>query len=272
MKNFKFSSLIPVLGLVAAPLEAAVFSSDFESLLIADLNGQGGWVTSETVPEASYVIGAAGDFGTKAGFVGFVPTVSSNEVYVKNSFGGVANLASAGFSVLFQVFDSSNGQATRDTFGFRLKDSAGNNLFSFLLSPVSQSGNPDGTLGQWSFGYTTGNGALIPFYSNPQQTLVWAADEVAEYDMTVTFAKVGLSSDVQMNVNVNGVTIGGGVLNGIASSSINEVGVFWRPTSGPSSTGDNGLAFDNIVVVPEPGVAGLVGIAGLFCLLARRRA
>jgi hypothetical protein len=198
--------------------------------------------------------------------------VSQSEVYLKNSFGGITNLANAQFSVLFQVFDSSNGQPSRDRFGFRLSDSGGTNLFSFFLNPVSQSGNPDSNLGQWSFGYTTGNSSQIPFYSNPEQTLVYAADELTEYLMTVSFSELGLSGDVLMNVNINGLSIGGGVLDNLASSSINEVGVLWRPTSGPSSTGDNGIAFDNITVVPEPGVASLAGIAGLLCLMARRRA
>lgn len=255
-----------------------MFAANFEGLSEGDLNGQGGWTTTETTPGASYVIPASGDFGTKSGFIGFEPTVSANEVYVKNSFGGVTNLSNAQFSVLFQIFDSTNGQASRDTFGFRLEDSSGNNLFSFVLSPVAQSANPDNTLGQWSFGYTTGSGPVIPFYSNPEQTLVWAADEhqfptrPRQYDMTISFAELGLSpGDVQMNVNINGDMVGGGVLNGLASSSINEVGVFWRPTNGPTSTGENGVAFDNITVVPEPGVAGLAGVAGLLCLLARRR-
>lgn len=273
MKSLKVISLVPALGLFAAPLEAAVFAADFENLVVnSDLNGQGGWTTTEGQPEATYVIDGSGDFGTKSGFIGFIPTVSSGEVYAKNTFGGVTNLSNAQFSVLFQVFDSSNAQASRDTFGFRLKDSAGTNLFSFFLNPDSQSANPNGTTGQWEFAYTTGGGPQIPLYSNPEQTLVWAADESEVYDMTISFAEFGLSGDVQMNVNVNGTTIGSGVLNGLASSSINEVGVFWSPTSGPSSPGDNGMAFDNIVVVPEPGVAGLAGIAGLLCLLARRRA
>jgi hypothetical protein len=279
MKASKFFAVLPVLGLLVAPLEAAVFAADFEGLSEGDLNNQGGWTTTETTPEASYVIGAAGSFGTKAGYLGsggFVPTVSANEVYVKNSFGGGASLANAELSVLFQLYDSSNSRASRDTFGFRLEDSGNNNLFSFVLSPVAQSTNPNGTLGQWSFGYTTGNGAVIPFYSNAGQTLVWAADESVngspEYNMTITFAEFGLSGDVQMNVNVNGVAIGGGVLDNLASSSIDEFGVFWRPTSGPSSTGDNGIAFDNITVIPEPGIASLAGIAGLLCLMARRRA
>jgi hypothetical protein len=274
MKNLKVLSLVPALGLLAAPVHAAVFAADFETLVAnADLNGQGGWTTTETAPDATYVIEGSGPFGTKSGFVGFVDTVSSSEVYVKNSFGGVTNLSNAQFSVLFQVFDSTNGgQSERDTFGFRLKDSAGTNLFSLFLNPEAQSANPDGTTGKWKFGYTTGSGSEVPFYSNPEQTLVWAADESEEYDMTISFAQLGLSGDVQMNVSLNGFTIGGGVLSGVAASSINEVGVFWRPTSGPSSPGDNGIAFDNITVVPEPGIASLAGIAGLLCLMARRRA
>jgi hypothetical protein len=125
--------------------------------------------------------------------------------------------------------------------------------------------------------YTTGSGAQVPLYSNPEQTLVWAVEEStiadpATYAMTISFAELGLSGDVQMNIALNGLTIGGGVLDGLASSSINEVGAFWRPTVGPSATGDNGMFFDNVTVVPEPGVAGLAGLAGLLCLMVRRRA
>jgi hypothetical protein len=264
--------MVPMLGLLATPLQAAVFAADFETLVVGDLNNQGGWTTTESAPDATYVIDGSGTFGTKSGFIGFVPSVSSSEVYVKNSFGGIANLANAEFNVLFQVFDSTNAQASRDTFGFRLRDSDGTNLFSFFLNPVAQSATPSSTLGEWSFGYTTGNGSQNPFYANPEETLVYAADEDVEYEMTVAFAQLGLSGDVQMNVSINGVSIGGGVLDGLASSSINEVGVFWRPTSGASSPGDNGIAFDNITVVPEPGIASLAGIAGLLCLMARRRA
>lgn len=279
MKNLKVLSLVPALGLLAAPVHAAVFAADFDTLVPnADLNGQGGWTTTESVPEATFVDGA-GINGTASGFIGFVSSVSSGEVYAKNTFGGVTNLANAQFNVLFSVADSSNDQPNRDTFGFRLKDSSGTNLFSLFLNPSSQSGTPEnpGDVAKWKLSYTTGSGAQVPFYSNPEQTLVWAVDETSvadpeSYAMTISFTELGLSGDVQMNVALNGFTIGGGVLNGLASSSINEVGVFWQPTFGPSSTGYNGMFFDNVTVVPEPGIASLAGIAGVLCLMARRRA
>ena len=262
--------------LFAAPVQAAVFAADFEALVVGDLNGQGGWSTTETAPEATYV---SPGLGSMAGFIGFVPSVSTGEVYTKNTFGGVTNLANAQFSVLFEMIDSTNAQPNRDTFGFRLKDSSGTNLFSIFLDPELQSGTPaaPGDVGKWKLAYTTGSGAQVPLYSNPEQTLVWAVDEStiadpATYSMTISFAELGLSGDVQMNIALNGLTIGGGVLNGLASSSINEVGAFWRPTVGPSATGDNGMFFDNVTVVPEPGVAGLAGLAGLLCLMVRRRA
>lgn len=275
MKSLKFLSLVPVVGLFAVPVEAAVFafSADFETLVAdSDLNGQGGWTTTESTPLATYVSPTSGGFGTKAGFIGYEPSVSSGEVYTKNTFGGVTNLANAQFSVLFEMADSTNAQPNRDTFGFRLKDSSGTNLFSFFLNPDVQSVTPSGNVGQWEFAYTTGSGAQVPLYSNLAQTSVWAADESQAYTLTVSFAELGLSGDVQMNIALNGFTIGGGVLDGLASSSINEVGAFWRPTVGPSSTGDNGMFFDNVTVVPEPGVAGLAGLAGLLCLMVRRRA
>lgn len=276
MKNLKVLSLVPALGLFAAPLHAAVFVADFETLPTGDLNGQGGWSTSETTPYATYV---GPGLGSTAGFIGYEPSVSSGEVYTRNSFGGVTNLANAQFNVLFEVADSNNDQPNRDTFGFRLKDSSGTNLFSLFLNPSLQSETPENPAnpGQWKLSYTTGGGAQVPFYSNPEQTLVWAVDESTEadpqsYAMTISFIELGLSGDVQMNVALNGFTIGGGVLNGVASSSINEVGVFWQPTFGPSATGYNGMFFDNVTVVPEPGIASLAGIAGVLCLMARRRA
>jgi hypothetical protein len=276
MKILNLLSSVPILVLFAAPVQAAVFAADFETLVEGDLNGQGGWNTSETTPEATYVLPG---LGSKAGFIGFVPSVSSGEVYTKNTFGGVTNLANAQFSVLFEMADSSNVQPNRDTFGFRLKDSSGTNLFSIFLNPELQSGTPaaPGDVGRWKLAYTTGSGAQVPLYSNPEQTLVWAVEEStiadpATYAMTISFAELGLSGDVQMNIALNGLTIGGGVLDGLASSSINEVGAFWRPTVGPSATGDNGMFFDNVTVVPEPGVAGLAGLAGLLCLMVRRRA
>jgi hypothetical protein len=276
MKILNLLSSVPILVLFAAPVQAAVFAADFETLVEGDLNGQGGWNTSETTSEATYV---GPGLGSKAGFIGFVPSVSTGEVYTKNTFGGITNLANAQFSVLFEMADSSNAQPNRDTFGFRLKDSSGTNLFSIFLNPELQSGTPaaPGDVGRWKLAYTTGSGAQVPLYSNPEQTLVWAVDEStiadpATYAMTISFAELGLSGDVQMNIALNGLTIGGGVLDGLASSSINEVGAFWRPTVGPSATGDNGMFFDNVTVVPEPGVAGLAGLAGLLCLMVRRRA
>jgi hypothetical protein len=276
MKILNLLSSVPILVLFAAPVQAAVFAADFETLVEGDLNGKGGWNTSETTPEATYVLPG---LGSKAGFIGFVPSVSSGEVYTKNTFGGITNLANAQFSVLFEMADSSNAQPNRDTFGFRLKDSSGTNLFSIFLNPELQSGTPaaPGDVGRWKLAYTTGSGAQVPLYSNPEQTLVWAVEEStiadpATYAMTISFAELGLSGDVQMNIALNGLTIGGGVLDGLASSSINEVGAFWRPTVGPSATGDNGMFFDNVTVVPEPGVAGLAGLAGLLCLMVRRRA
>jgi hypothetical protein len=276
MKILNLLSSVPILVLFAAPVQAAVFAADFETLVEGDLNVKGGWNTSETTPEATYV---GPGLGSKAGFIGFVPSVSTGEVYTKNTFGGVTNLANAQFSVLFEMADSSNAQPNRDTFGFRLKDSSGTNLFSIFLNPELQSGTPaaPGDVGRWKLAYTTGSGAQVPLYSNPEQTLVWAVEEStiadpATYAMTISFAELGLSGDVQMNIALNGLTIGGGVLDGLASSSINEVGAFWRPTVGPSATGDNGMFFDNVTVVPEPGVAGLAGLAGLLCLMVRRRA
>ena len=276
MKILNLLSSVPILVLFAAPVQAAVFAADFETLLVGDLNGQGGWSTTETASEATYV---SPGLGSMAGFIGFVPSVSTGEVYTKNTFGGITNLANAQFSVLFEMADSSNAQPNRDTFGFRLKDSSGTNLFSIFLNPELQSGTPaaPGDVGRWKLAYTTGSGAQVPLYSNPEQTLVWAVDEStiadpATYAMTISFAELGLSGDVQMNIALNGLTIGGGVLDGLASSSINEVGAFWRPTVGPSATGDNGMFFDNVTVVPEPGVAGLAGLAGLLCLMVRRRA
>lgn len=253
-----------------------MFAADFETLNVnSDLNSQGGWSTTETTPEATYVSspGMAGS-GTASAFIGFVSSVSSTEVYTKNTFGGVTNLANAQFSVAFQMSDSSNDRPSRDTFGFRLKDSAGTNLFSLFLDPDLQSNTPGalGNVGQWELSYTTGSGAQVPLYQNVEQTLVYAANEDLKNTLTVTFAELGLTGDVQMNIVYRGVAIGGGVLSGLASSSVNEVGVFWRPTDGPSSPGDNGMFFDDIIVVPEPGVAGLVGIAGLLCLMVRRRA
>lgn len=283
MKNLKFLSLVPALGLFTIPLEAAVYAADFEGLAVGDLNGQGGWTTTESNAEAIYVsdvpLSLPGDppspLGTRVASIGYVPAVSSSEVYAKTTLGGLTTLANAQFSVLFQLDDSDNGQNARDTFGFRLTGSGGANLFSFFLNPVAQSDDPSGTVGQWSFGYTTGSGAQVPFYSNPEQTLVYGTNEGVNNEMTISFVELGLSpGDVQMNVNVGGTTVGSGVLSGLASSSINELGVFWRPFPGPSvpGPGSNQLLFDNIVVVPEPGVAGLAGLAGLLCLMVRRRA
>jgi hypothetical protein len=90
--------------------------------------------------------------------------------------------------------------------------------------------------------------------------MAWHEVEIAKVGTVVTWSMDGV---LLATVDTMGMTLGGGnILFG--HSDIN--------TSSSSDVNDAALLFtliDNVVVVPAPGAAGLLGLAGV--LLARRR-
>lgn len=274
MKNSPFVvSSFAFLSLTAAST-ASVYYTSFNGFSLADLDGQGGWSADVSTPDAGYVQSIAGSpWNGRAASIGYVDPLSATSAYVSHAastplIGGV----NATFSALFQVQDSDEGfgagAEARDTFGFRLENATGDNLFSFYLNPDSQVSDPSVQTAKHGFSWSTGLGA--PTVVLPG---LFAIENNA-YTFTIAFNDAG-GGNVGFNADVNGVGFSG-VLTGLASEEIAEFGAFWNPldtTFDPEiNPGSNFMIFDEVNLVPEPSSA-LLGLLGAsFAFLRRRRA
>jgi hypothetical protein len=178
----------------------------------------------------------------------------------------LASSLNAYFSVFFSVIDSDSayggGSEARDTFGFRLENGSGSNLFSFFLIPYAQSSFPESNINLNVFAYSTGVGAPISVLPG------WVAVEGNSYTFDVQFAPSG-PNDVSFVGSVGGQTFGG-VLTNLAGENIGRLGAFWNTLNGKDAPGSNYLLFDNIVLIPEPSSL-LLGLMSVWFAFARRR-
>lgn len=238
---------------------AATYSTDFTGFTLNQpVAGQDDWMIDDPTPDASYIMSVTG-WGRVA-TLGYVFPLNNSSVYLSHA----ANtpLVGATFSVKFQVQDSTNDGPARDTFGFRLENGSGQNLFSFYLNPYDQDADPEDDYAYHTFAWSSSSTAptvLLPGV---------AAEETKAYTLTVAFALSG-ANDVTFTGDVNGSAFSG-VIPGLAAESIQELGAFWTPLNGPEDPGTNFLIFDNISLVPEPSAA-LLGLAGISLSIIRRR-
>lgn len=275
MKTF---SLVRGLAITLAALpcmsEAVVYTTDFSGYALGEMVGQDGWTANDlTTADVGSIINAGGVWGSRTGTTGFVAPVTRPDLYVSRNVADVSLLTgSTSFSVLYQVIDSDSGYGAgaeiRDTFGFRLENAAGDNLFSFFLNPFDQDAVPENDTAFHTFSWSTGNNAPTVALNG------LASQELFAYTFTISFFDAG-GTNVGFNASINGDSFSG-TLNGLASESIGRIGATWNLTdttevNGEYFGGSNFLLFDNVTLVPEPSTTLLVGLAGIGLALRRKR-
>ena len=295
----KFFVSFPLTALVVmGAAQAGMYSTDFESFTLGDINGQDGWkvnatagiVTPQYPGVVSAVTGPLGNpFGTKSAVVGFVDelNLTGSDVYVSHKYtgGNSTPLLPGGgnpnttFTALFQIFDSvstySAGSKQRDQFGFRLQNAAGANLFSLIFTPYDQDPTPETDTEYNTFSWSTGTGIPTQVLNSP----LVAAAELQSYFFNIAF----LQDPFNVNSVIFSAAIGGpggssvfgGSLPGLAAEQIVEFGAFWKgnPPTNPFNAADPGsnyMVFDAVSLVPEPSAA-LLGLVGMSLVLVRRR-
>ena len=264
-KKILTSSALAALSLCTLG-HSAIYSSNFNSpgYSVGDLDGQNGWVTSDTGTDVAYVedqslTGWPGSYGQVAS-IGYVDTLSTSQPYTYHNVNTpfIQDYLTT-FSVEMVIRDSSNTAPDRDGFGFRLENSSGDNLFSLEFDPISQSGAPSGSTRfdtvSWSSGATTGSTPyLLQEDSRWKFDIVFYGSGVNDIGFMATLTGVG-------SVNFSGV------LPGVASESITRMGAFW---DAGGSSGDNYMQFDNISLVPEPSSALLIALGAAVTLRRKR--
>ncbi len=253
--NLSLSLLAAVVALVAFanPARCSDFYTEFQTGFgFGDMNGKQGWVCSDPTTNAGAILNAGGPFGSRSASLGYVSPLLHDQIYLYHAgstplAGGPMN---AGFSVFFKIQDSDSGflgggtPAARDTFGFRLENSAGTNLFSFFLTPFDQDPKPQADTRYDTFAWSTGN-------QHPTAALEGlGAQETFAYTFTVHFTPSGVN-DVAFVADVNGATFSG-ILPGMAGEMVAKLGAVWKPLNGAASPGSNFLIFDKIGLKSEP--------------------
>ncbi|MCX6875192.1 MAG: leucine-rich repeat domain-containing protein [Verrucomicrobia bacterium] len=225
------------------------YVTDFSSFTLGEMNGKQGWIVSDPTANAGAIIGIGGPWGSRCASLGYVAPILNDHVYLSHAATTpLVGRANASFSVLFQVVDSDSGYGggseARDTFGFRLENAAGANLFSFFLTPFDQDPTPENDTAfhkfSWSTGDATPTAALAPL----------AAREAFAYTFKIAFAPSGVN-DVSFIADINGDSFSG-MLTGMAGEMIGEFGAFWIPLNGARAPGSNFLIFDNVSLVTKP--------------------
>ena len=269
--KFLICAVVPLLTL-AAPAFGSVYYTDFTGYSTAsDLAGQDGWSINDPTANVSGLQNLGGEWGSRAAYLGFAtPSVSS--VFVSHAVSTpmvdtVGNVNGT-FSALFRVIDSdSNGgldSSNRDTFGFKLENAAGDNLFSFHLIPFAQVASPELNNGFHTYAWSTGNNsptAVLPSVAS-------AEENAPSYLFSVSFSQ-GVGSDVNFTASVGNQSFGGVIPNS-NTETITKIGAFMNAFSTPATTGSNYMNFDNVSLIPEPSSA-LLGLLGASFALGRRR-
>lgn len=265
---FLFSAITLVAFTTSA--QASVYYTSFDGFLLGDLDGQGDWTTDASTADTGYVQSIAGSpWNGRAASIGYVNPLSQDSAYVSHAATTpLIGEYNATFSALFQVQDSDEGfgagAEVRDTFGFRLENASGDNLFSLYLTPDAQVANPSVQTAKHSFSWSTGVGS--PTVVLPG---LFAIENNA-YTFTIAFNNAG-GGNVGFDADVNGAAFSG-VLTGLSTEEIAKFGAFWDTTIDGDNSGSNFMIFDNVSLIPEPSSA-LLGLLGAsFAFLRRRRA
>lgn len=261
----------------AGSAHGSVYSTNFDSFNLGEINGQDGWTTDSATPSAGAVIGIGGlVWGSRSASLGYVAPLDMDNVYLSHEAStplvGGAGGTNASFSVLFQVMDSDSGfgggSEARDTFGFRLQNSSGYNLFSFILTPWDQSSTPETDTEFNKYSWTTGSSAPTPVLVPPLYVPIRTAEEFFAYNFKIDFALSG-SNDVSFVGDINGDEFYG-TLPDLGGESIDRFGAFWNTLNGKDAPGSNFLILEGVSLVPEPSSL-LLGLLGTSFALARRR-
>lgn len=257
---------------LAVPAFGTSYYTNFDGYNSAiNLAGQNGWLTNDS-NDTSGLQNLGNEWGSRSAYIGFAtPSVSNVYVYHGTSTPLVDTVgdADATFSSLFRVIDSdSNGgldSGQRDTFGFRLENGSGANLFSFFLTPNAQVANPEAGLPAYhTYSWSTGNN--VPTVVLPGNG---SLENGNSYLFTVNFFQ-GAGSNVDFTASVGNQSFSG-VLPNANTEVIANFGAIMNSYQGNAATsGSNYMNFDNVSLVPEPSSA-LLGLLGASFAMGRRR-
>lgn len=279
-----FSSL--ALLSLAVTSKGATYTTDFNSFTWGDIDGQDNWsvdTTSSNLAPPGMVEDASGSppYGAYWANIGYSTGLSQEDVYVSHTYTGadstpLVGSVNASFSSLFTIIDSSSKatfplvpatqvlDAVRDKFGFRLENAAGDNLFSFILTPTAQVPNPENIQAFHYMSWSTGTNLPVEIWDGPLHPAIY---EGGSFTLNVAFAP-GAGNSVNFSANVGSLLFTGNIPNA-NTESIKTVGAFWD-TSNAANPGSNFMAFDNLSLVPEASTS-LLGLLGASVALMRRR-
>lgn len=254
--------------------QAAIYTTDFEEssgypASGGDLNGSNGWYTVNAEPGVAFVVTTTyGAVTSNAGAIGGqfdVPTTAGTASVNRNFSSALGGLS---LSVDISIVDSGTIEGVdyfkRDNFGITLTN-GGANLFTLHLVPDDDSpADPAATNDDfWKLRYSIGAG--------PLNTLTMAIIEGGLYTLSFDFTANGSETDLFFVADGINFFERTETLDLDPSSMITDLGFSWTP-SFPGDEGSNFMTFDNLVVVPEPSSALLLGIAGLAFAARRKRA
>lgn len=281
-----FSSL--ALLSLAVTSKGATYTTDFNSLSWGDIDGQDNWSVDTTsydlLSTAPGVIEDASGippYGAQWANIGYATGLSQEDVYVSHTYAGsdstpLVGSVNASFSSFFTIIDSNSkatlplapstqiSDAVRDKFGFRLENTAGDNLFSFILTPTAQVSNPEGVQAFHFMSWSTGVGPEVEVWNGAIHPSVY---EGGAFTFNLAFAP-GAGTSVDFTAHVGSLYFTGNIPNA-NTESIKTVGAFWD-TSNAAHPGSNFMAFDNLSLVPEASTS-LLGLLGASVALMRRR-
>jgi hypothetical protein len=267
MKLFHFSFLSLSL---AAPLSAAVIVADFESQSAGDLftGDVPGWTQSSPNPvfngnpvPLAQVAFAPGFNGGSGSLVGTIGTLDGNNplaatTTLTTSLGGAA---AAGFAVsmnLAIVDDAGDSFPVRDSFGVSIS-SVGGPTVTVNFTPGAELSSG------WDVSYTIG--------SDPAVSAGAAILAGGEYVFTLGFG----NSSFYLSITPagGGASATSSTAASFTGATFNELAIFHTQEGYPDDLGQsaNALLFDNIAIIPEPGIPMLAGVAALGLIRRRRK-
>jgi len=226
-----------------------------------DLNGLDGWVTDDPGSLPGGHIAFVGSLGPSvAGGIGgfYNEPASLSRVTVSN----VANvgLNFLTFSTDFAIAQSTEAVPGRDGFGFSFLNGSGGNLLTILFEPVASVNND-----AFQVRYTVGAGPTVnALDGNSDQMFIY---HNGQYSLDLTVTGSGANPTFSAMIDGSNDQTFVGTLTGLGGSEVARFGALWDV----EDAGNNFMYFDNVSIVPEPGTATLLGLAGLGLLRRRRR-
>lgn len=240
---------------------SATYSTDFNAFTAGlDVAGQDGWTINDTA-SVSDVIGwtlngtttnAAGLGFAATGYMPTLPTIDLSHSFVEP----ILNAQNGGVAASFDmaIFGSSDPtHPARDTFGFSLT-STGTNVFSVVFTPSIVV--PDA----WAISYTVGADPSVNAHLGVVQ------DTAQSFHLSFT-PGVG-TTNYSLQIGDGNWT---GTTSLAPSTVIDKFSMVWQPTDGPANAGSNGLAIDNLVLVPETSASLMLSLGGIGLACRRRR-